>query len=127
MGLLLSSGMFLGACKERTSSDPVYPDNCGNFLVGTYAGSDYCASTGQTHYSCNILATTPTNITLSNLGGIQVNAIVDCEKNTLTIPTQTVGNFSVSGSGTYTANRIVINWSGITAGMPINCSTTFTR
>lgn len=127
MGLAIAMAMFFGACKEKTNNDPVYPTDCGNYLVGSYAGSDYCASTGQANYSCNILATTPTNITLSNLGGIQVNAVVDCDKNTLTIPMQTVSNFSISGSGTYTANRIVINWSGITSGVPINCSTTFTR
>lgn len=115
------------SCHEDTQTGPIYPTDCGNYLVGTYAGSDYCASTGQTNYTCNIMANTPTNIRLSNLGGIQVNAVVDCANNTITIPTQTVGSYSISGNGTYTANRIVINWSGITAGVPINCSTTYTR
>lgn len=120
-------GITLSGCGEKTNDNPIYPIDCGNYLVGSYSGSDYCASTGQNHYTCNILATTPTNITLSNLGGIQVTAVVDCSKNTIEIPTQTVSNFSISGSGTYTANRIVINWTGISAGGPINCSTTFTR
>lgn len=127
LGIIAISSILFNGCKEETNDNPIYPVDCGNYLVGSYSGSDYCSSTGQTHYSCNILANTPTNITLSNLGGIQVAAVVDCSKNTLSIPTQTVGNFSISGTGTYTANRIVINWTGITSGVPINCSTTFTR
>jgi len=125
--LILALGIVLSGCKDKSNNDPVYPTDCGNYLVGTYSGSDYCASTGQNYYTCNIQAATTTNITLSSLGGVPVTGIVNCNDNTIEIPTQTVGTSSISGSGKYTANRIVINWSAITQGVPVNCSTTFTR
>ncbi len=127
ISLLLTSMLFNNCTKEEPGT-PIYPENCANYLVGTYSGTDYCSASGQTPYSCSIIASTPVNITISHLGGVTVNAILDCEKNTLTIPAQTfAGNFTITGSGTYTANRIVINWSGVSSGIPMNCNTTYTR
>jgi hypothetical protein len=127
-GLLLS-GAFLITCSKTKSNAPVYATNCADSLIGVYVGSDYCSSSSQPSYSCSITAATPTNITFSNLSGaLNVNGIIDCSKNTISIPSQTFpGNFSISGTGTYTANRIIINWSGLSLGSPVNCSTTFTR
>jgi len=127
-GLLLSSA-FLTDCSKTKSNAPIYVVNCADSLIGVYAGSDYCSSSNQPSYSCSITAATPTNITFSNLNGaVNINGVVDCGKNTISIPSQTFpGNFSISGTGTYTANRIIINWSGLSLGSPVNCSTTFTR
>ena len=122
---------FLITCtknKDNNSNSPVYPSDCAHQLAGEYTGNDYCSSSGQTAYPCTILAIDSADITFSNLGGAAVNAKLDCNKNTITIPTQTFpGNFSISGNGTYTANRIIITWSGLSLGTPVNCSTTYTR
>ena len=127
-GLLLSCA-FLITCTKTKSNAPIYAVNCADSLIGIYTGSDYCSSSNQPAYPCSITAATPTNITFSILGGaLNVNGTVDCGKNTITIPVQTFsGNYSISGNGTYTANRIIINWSGLSLGSPVNCSTTFTR
>lgn len=123
------AGFLLVNCNKTKTNKPVYTTDCADSLVGSYVGSDYCSSSGQPAYPCSIVATTPTSITFSYLGGAaNVTAIVDCEKNTITIPTQNfVGNYAISGSGTYTANRIIINWTGVTLGSSVNCSSTFTR
>jgi hypothetical protein len=124
----LLSVVLLINCTKKQDNTPVYPTDCGNNLVGTYSGSDYCSSAGQTPYQCSITANTPVNITISNMGGFAVNAILTCNDNTVSVPTQTfAGNFSISGTGTFTANRIIINWSGISFGVPINCTSTYTR
>jgi len=124
----LTAILFLITC-SKTNNTPIYTTNCADSLIGDYSGSDYCASSGQFSYTCNLSAATTTNITFSNLGsGTNVTAIVNCSNNTITIPSQTFSNnSSISGSGTYTANRIIINWSGLSLGSPVNCSTTLTR
>lgn len=125
---LLLSCITLITCKKNETVTPVYPVDCAHRLAGVFVGSDHCNSSGQTTYSCTIMAIDSMNVTFSNMGGATVTAILDCGKNTIYIPTQTsAGNFSVSGNGTYTVNRIIINWSGLSLGIPINCTSTFTR
>jgi len=128
-GISLSS-MFLVNCKKKDTSTStiVYPIDCAHMLVGAYVGSDYC-SVSNPSYPTTITAADSTNITFSNLGGNgSVTAVVNCSKNSITIPTQTFpGGFSISGNGTYTTNRIIINWSGLSYGVPTNCSSTLTR
>lgn len=129
IGLVLFSTLLIICCKTSNSAPPVpvYATRCDSFLEGSYSGSDICSS-GQVSYTCNIISNTPGNITFSNLYGAMVTATVDCANNKITIPTQTFsGNFSISGTGTYTANRITINWTGNSFGAPLNCTTYYTR
>ena len=120
--------VFLITCSKSTSNTPVYPTNCATLLAGAYSGSDICASSGPSSYAATIISNTPGNITFSNIYGSQVTATIDCANNTINIPTQTFpGNFSISGSGTYTANRVIINWTGSYPGSQLNCSTIYTR
>lgn len=125
---MIVSCVFLMMCSKSTNSgSPVYPTDCAASLAGAYTGVDYCSGSGQLGYPCTVTATTPNNITISNLYGTTVTATVDYYHNTVTIPTQSSGYYSISGTGTYTANRIVINWTELSAGLPLNCSTTYTR
>ena len=127
-GLLISYA-YLVSCNKNKTNKPVYLTDCGDSLVGSYVGADYCSSSGNSTYPCSITASTPTNIIFSYMGGApNVTATVDCNNNTIAIPTQNfVGNYSISGTGTFTTNRIIINWNGLSLGQPISCSTTFTR
>jgi hypothetical protein len=126
--LLLFAGLLLTNCNKKESGTVVYTGDCAHRIAGIYSGSDYCSSFGQPTYQSTISASDATNITFSNLGGATVTAVVDSIANTISIPTQTFpGNFSIAGTGTFTNNRIIINWSGLAYGAPITCSTTFTR
>jgi hypothetical protein len=124
---LLALSTTLIFCKSKQTT-PIFPVDCGHRVAGVYMSSDYCASTGQTAYSTTIIARDTFNITFNNLSGVIVAAILNCNDNTITIPTQTFpGNFSISGTGTYNANRIILNWSGLSYGVPFNCNSTLTR
>jgi hypothetical protein len=127
--LLLAVIVLSVSCgKSDNNNKPVYPTNCEQSLAGIYTGSDICAGSNPTAYTCTITANTPGNITFSNLYGYPVTAVLDCKNSKITIPTQSFsGNVSIGGSGTYTANRIIINWNGTSLGYPISCSTTYTR
>jgi hypothetical protein len=126
VGLLVLSTTLI-FCKSKKNT-PVFPVDCGHLVAGVYMSSDYCASTGQSTYNTTIIARDSFNITFNNLSGVIVAAILDCGNNSVTIPTQTFpGNFSISGTGTYNANRIILNWSGLSYGVPFNCNSTLTR
>ncbi len=129
---LLISCLFLSSvalvnCNKSDKITVVYPTDCAHRLEGAYLGSDYCNSS-QPAYPCTVTAIDSSNVTFSNLGGVPVTAVLDCGKNSILIPTQSFsGSYSLSGTGNYTASRIIINWSGLSFGVPINCSSTFTR
>lgn len=124
---LLAISTTLVFCNSKKNT-PVYPIDCGHRVAGVYMGNDYCASTGQSSYSTTIIARDSFNITFNYLSGYIVAAILDCNNNTVTIPSQTFpGNFSISGTGTFNANRIILNWSGLSFGVPFNCNSTLTR
>ena len=127
LGLMLFS-ITLVYCTKKGSNTPVFPIDCAHQVAGVYNGSDYCTSAGQSTYSSTIIARDSINITFNYLSGVMVTALLDCNGNTITIPTQSFpGNFSISGTGTYTRNRIIVNWSGLSYGVPVNCSSTLTR
>ncbi len=124
--LLLSTTLIF--CNKKENNSPVFPIDCAHNVAGVYTGNDYCASTGPATYSTTVIARDSINITFNNLSGVQVAAILNCNDNTITIPTQTFpGNFSISGSGTYTTNRIILTWNGLSYGIPFNCNSTLTR
>jgi len=127
--LLFSAVVLSVSCgKSDNNNKPVYPTDCAHSLAGVYTGSDICSGSNPTAYTCTVTASTPTNVTFSNLYGYPVNAVLDCNTNKITIPTQSFnGNVSIGGSGTYTSNRIIINWNGTSLGSAISCSTTYTR
>jgi hypothetical protein len=126
--LVLAVALSVSCSKSDKNNTPVYPTNCAQSLAGLYTGSDICSGSNPTAYTTTVTANTPTNVTFSNLNGYPVTAVLDCSTNKITIPTQTfAGNISIGGTGTYTANRIIINWNGTSLGYPITCSTTYTR
>ncbi len=126
--LLPVLSLLLTNCSKKDTGAVVYTGDCAHRIAGMYSGSDYCSSFGQPTYQSTITASDATNITFSNLGGATVTAVVDSVASTISIPTQTFpGYFSIAGTGTFTNNRIIINWSGLAYGAPVTCSTTFTR
>ncbi len=125
---LLAFSLLLTNCNKKDSTSQVFSGDCAHRIAGIYSCSDYCSSFGQPTYQSTITATDAVNITFSNLGGSMVTAVVDSVAGTISIPTQTFpGNFSISGTATFTTNRIIVNWSGLAYGAPITCSTTLTR
>jgi len=125
--VLLLASFLLVTCSKSSSTNTTNQTDCAATLAGTYSGVDFCSGSGQIPYPANITATTLNNIIISNLYGVTVNGTVDCQHSTITIPAQTSGNFSISGAGSYTATRININWTAYNYGVPINCSTIYTR
>ena len=126
--VFLAVALSVSCSKSDNNNTPVYPTDCALSLAGIYTGSDFCSGSSPNAYTCTVTANTPTNITFSNLYGYPVTATLDCSTNKITIPTQSfTGNISIGGSGTYTGNRIIINWNGTSLGIPLSCSTTYTR
>jgi hypothetical protein len=128
-GLVFISVLFI-TCSKSSSSTPVYPTGCLDSLAGNYTGSDVCSSGGITTYPCIISASnSANNITIGTMAGLTaISATLDCSKNAITIPNQNLqGNYQIYGSGTYTSKKIVINWNGLSSGIPFSCTTTYTR
>jgi hypothetical protein len=82
------------------------PRDCSSDLIDSnYSTNSPCAS--STSYMQNIMRTTTRNrIMFSNINGSggQIYADINCDNQTLTIPTQTVGTVTFSGNGNYSVS-----------------------
>ncbi|HLP52435.1 MAG TPA: PKD domain-containing protein [Chitinophagales bacterium] len=83
--------------------------NSSNY-VGTYAMADVCPS-GPYSGTCVISANGANAIIINNYGGVggSANFNATINGNQLTIPSQTQGGFTISGTGTLSQNQLTIN------------------
>lgn len=84
--------------------------NSSNY-VGTYSGSDVCTS-GNYTYTCTIAANGTNAVVITNFGGFgsTANFNATINGNQVTIPSQTLAGFTVSGTGTLSQNQLSINF-----------------
>lgn len=108
-------------CKGSATGEKSYdltltikPVPCTQVVSGSYQTSNTCFP-GSTNSFISHLG--GNNIMINNLGGMgfSVNATIDCNSSTITIPSQTVGgSVTVAGSGSYVVSL------GGTVSMSIN-------
>lgn len=128
-GSLFCCVLFI-TCSKGVSSTPVYPTGCLDSLAGNYTGNDICSSSGITTYPCVISASNSSNnIIIGSMDGLNaINATLNCSNNSVTIPNQNLpGNYQIYGTGSFTAHKIIINWNGLSSGIPFSCTTTYSR
>ncbi|MBX2904686.1 MAG: hypothetical protein KF744_01520 [Taibaiella sp.] len=108
--------------------------DCAANLWGNFNGSNEC--TGRTFtYTATGVSTGATNeLDITNLGGYGENTttrvILDCDHNTLTIPSQNIGNGTVvQGDGTFNGNsmHIVYHTTYVSGAAPEDCAANLTR
>jgi hypothetical protein len=116
------------SCGKGKGGDSTHLSNCPACLAGVYSGIDLCTGASQSFYQTTVTVPSSNSIVIGNLYGITVTATVDCAHSSINIPVQSSGNFSIYGTGTFTANRISISWTGTESGhLPLSCNTTYTR
>ena len=108
--------------------------DCARGLLGDYSGLNTC--TGRNYnYPVTVGGTgTPNTMNISNFGGYGANTltnvVINCDKDSLTIPSQNIGNGTVlQGKGFYTASKITISYtaSSTPGGFPETCTAVFNR
>ncbi len=109
----------------------VMPTDCSVNLVDTAIAHDTC-NIGNYIYTVAITeGDSLYQVSITNLAGSasSVFADVNCPAATLTIPQQYISsNLSFAGTGTFTANKIVINYSTYnTSGPTVTCMMTINR
>lgn len=104
--------------------------NSSNY-VGTYSGSDVCQS-GNYTYTCTIAANGASAIIITNFGGFgstaNFNATISGSQ--VTIPSQTIAGFTVSGTGNLSQNQLSINFTYTAidgSSATDNCTTVLTK
>ncbi len=110
------------------------PTNPATALIGNYEESGNCSGSGSVAHNAtvSVIPTTFNRIAINSIwkpgGNYNVYADINPSNGTLTIPSQSAGGMTFSGSGTYTANEIQINYH-VTDGNLVNdyCGTTLTR
>lgn len=113
----------------------VLPTNSANFFAGALTTHNACSASNYSYAITGIVEdTTAKNVLyINNFGGYgpEANARVEFDpyNGTINVPLQTIGNgVRLSGSGTYTPDSLVINYSGLTpGGVTDNCTATIAR
>ncbi len=119
------------ADKVYTFDMTVMPADCSVKLVDTANAYDTC-NIGNYYYPVNISeGNAPYQISIEGLGGssASVFADVNCPANTFSISRQNISsNLSIQGTGTFTATKIMINYSVFDVANPtVTCSLTMSR
>jgi PKD repeat protein len=99
-----------------------------NNIPGAYSVSENCNS-GNYNFSSNVTAGSQSNTyIISNFGGYNVDVNFTVNGNTITVPNQTVGGGTFSGSGNIVSSTsFVINYS-VTDGVTTEtCTSTYTK
>lgn len=122
-----------GATKVVDAKLTVLPvENCAAARAGLYNVLDAC-TTGTYNYMSQVTTVTGNADVVyinnfADLGtSISVMVTLDCADNTLTIPSQTLGLFTISGSGTFTNNQITLNYTVASASQNESCTMTMTK
>lgn len=111
----------------------IIPSDCAATLFGSFQGKNSCKSANYTYAATGVSINVKNKLTINNFGGYGPSAnallLLDCTNGSVTMAPQAIGNgVTVQGSGTFTATRIIINYSGTTpSGLIDNCSDTLTR
>lgn len=101
------------------------PVVCG--LLNNFTGTTTCDTT---QFLSNIIAVVPpiedsiNTVEINNFAnhGLTVEANIDCSNSTIVIPSQTFGNVSVVGTGSFTGgSQITINYTITISGSPTDC------
>lgn len=93
----------------------VIPADCASLFWGDLSSSNRCASRSFSYTAYGLSTGTLNTLVINNFGGYgthcNVNAQLDCNYNTITIPRGNYGNGVVlSGSGTFNADSMVITY-----------------
>jgi hypothetical protein len=106
---------------------------CVSKITGTYDAIDMCDTNTGTAYTINVYpALNKANrIQLSGFfassPGMSVYATIDCNKQTLTVPTQIMQIYQVSGSGVYNKDSMTINYTMMSSFDTVTCTTVLKR
>lgn len=108
--------------------------DCASNLWGALTGSNECTARTFT-YTATGMATGVTNeLKVTNLGGYGDNTttriVLDCDHNTLTVPSQNIGNGTVvAGSGTFDGSsmHIIYHTTYTSGAAPEDCNMTLTK
>lgn len=104
--------------------------NAATGLKGTFEEKGNCSTAG---HDVNVVVASSQSDRIIIRGfwkGTMTNEVyadIDRNNKTLTIPSQTVFGITYSGSGTYTDNEMVINYTAIGTTVNQTCTSTFTR
>lgn len=111
----------------------VIPANCASYLLGTFTGSNACTARSFT-YPADVTSPAVNKLSINNFGGYGTgtNTIVDvnCNHDSLTIPSQNIGNgTTLSGYGVFSSNKMTIYYTAINTpgGFPETCTATLTK
>lgn len=107
----------------------VVPANAASLFFGSLSDSNACTARNYKFSATGSSGGATNALTINNFGGygtnVNVTVYLDETNGTLNIPTQVCGNGStVSGSGTYTLNKMVINYTA--SSTPTNPAETCT-
>lgn len=111
----------------------IVKENCITPLIGTYSTTESCSISGDLAYNCAITTgSTSTTVQLTGFGdyinGNIINATIDCDSKTITIPSQAVtSGITISGSGTFSGNTLVINYTAVTSSNTESCTATLVK
>ncbi len=111
----------------------VIPADCATTLLGNLNGHNACAVTGSTDHIAIATSTSQNTLNIKNFGGYgsatNTNVLLNCNKDSLTIPSQNIGNGVVlQGKGTFTGSGMTIWFSATgTAVGADNCTVTYTK
>jgi len=105
------------------------PD-CSAERIGNYATSEVCSSTQYTYTSSVTAGNTENRIMFpdfAEFAGLNIYADLECLTNTIAIPTQTANGITVSGSGSYSVNQMVIHYTATQDSITVSCTMTMNK
>ncbi len=99
-----------------------------NNISGAYSVTENCNS-GNYNFSSNVTAGSQSNTYIcSNFGGYNVSVNIVVNGNTISLPSQTVGGATFSGSGNIVSSTsFVINYSATDGVNTETCTSTYTK
>jgi len=112
----------------------VVPADAASLFWGNLSDSSACTARDYKYTATGVASGTKNTLIINNFGGygteVNVTVLFDEQNGTLTIPSQVCGNGSqLSGSGTFTENKMIINYSA--SSTPTNpaetCTAIFTN
>jgi len=120
--------------KTYTFNVIVRSADCASNLWGSFSAFNECTGRSFSYTATGQASGVTDELNVVNLGGYGSNTstrvILNCNLNTLTIPSQNIGNgYTMQGTGTFTGNSMKINYSVTSSagGASETCITTLTK